>query len=205
MNDRSSSRSRSGSRANTNRDRIRYYICRGYDHFTKDCPILHLEKESEQIHTPLDGGKVTDRCLGGLAVRELMQNVRGIRFNSHSRLNFSVSLRDVPNNIKLLLDKLCLTDVEKKQVMDILYKYKDAFSLRDEMGTCPNIEVEINVTDKCPFSIRLYHVKEEDKKTLEKEMNRLCNLGILKESFWLILVQCCVTQISYKRIIGISV
>ena len=37
--------------------------------------------------------------------------------------------------------------------MDILYKYKDAFSLRDERGTCPNIEVEIDVTDKSPFFI----------------------------------------------------
>ena len=35
------------------------------------------------------------------------------------------------------LDKSCLTDSEKKQVMDMLNKYKDAFSLRDERGTCP--------------------------------------------------------------------
>ena len=61
------------------------------------------------------------------------------------------------------LEKPCLSDSEKKQVMDMLYKYKDAFSLRDEIGTCPNIEVEIDVTDKSPFFIRLYHVKEEDK------------------------------------------
>ena len=31
------------------------------------------------------------------------------------------------------------------------YKYKDTFSLRDEIGTCPNKEVEIDVTDKSPF------------------------------------------------------
>ena len=49
------------------------------------------------------------------------------------------------------LDKSCLTDEEKKQVIDMLYKYRDAFSLRDEIGTCPNIEVERNVTDKSPF------------------------------------------------------
>ena len=34
------------------------------------------------------------------------------------------------------LDKSCLIDKEKKQVMDMLYKNKEAFSLRDEMGTC---------------------------------------------------------------------
>ena len=44
--------------------------------------------------------------------------------------------------------------------MDMLYKYKDAYSLRDEIGTCPNIEVEIDITDKSPFFIRPYHVKE---------------------------------------------
>ena len=32
--------------------------------------------------------------------------------------------------------------------MDILYKHKDVLHLRDEIGTCPNIEVEIDVTDK---------------------------------------------------------
>ena len=33
----------------------------------------------------------------------------------------------------------------------MLYKYKDAFSLRYEIGTCPNIEGEIDVTDRSPF------------------------------------------------------
>ena len=34
------------------------------------------------------------------------------------------------------LEKICLTDQEKKEVMGMLYKYKEAFSLRDEIGTC---------------------------------------------------------------------
>ena len=81
------------------------------------------------------------------------------------------------------LEKSCLSDSEKKQVMDILYKYKNVFNLRDEVGMCPNIEVEIDVTDKSPFIIRPYHVKEEDKNILDREMKRLCYLGILKEGF----------------------
>ena len=63
----------------------------------------------------------------------------------------------------VILEKSSLSVSEKKQVMDMLYKYKDTFSLRDEKGTCPNIEVEIDITDKSPFFIRPYHVKEEDK------------------------------------------
>ena len=33
------------------------------------------------------------------------------------------------------------------------------------------------------FFIRPYHVKEEDKALINKEMKRLCYLGILKEGF----------------------
>ena len=77
----------------------------------------------------------------------------------------------------------CLNKEEKVKVMDMLFKYKEAFSLRDEIGTCPNIEVEIEVTDKSPFFIRPYHMREEDKAIVDKEMKRLCYMGILREGF----------------------
>ena len=76
-----------------------------------------------------------------------------------------------------------LNKEEQKKVMDMLYKDKEAFSLRDEIGICPNIELEIEVTDKSPFFIRPYHVREEDKAIIDKEMKRLCYMGILKEGF----------------------
>ena len=81
------------------------------------------------------------------------------------------------------LDNTCLSEEEKKEVMDMLCKYQEAFSLRDQIGTCPNIEVGINVTDKSSFFVRPYHIREEDKKVIDKEMKCLCYLGILKEGF----------------------
>ena len=66
---------------------------------------------------------------------------------------------------------------------NLIYDYKDMFSLRDEIGTCPKIKVEIDVTDSSPFFIRPFHAREEDKAILDKEMKRLCCLGILKEVF----------------------
>ena len=33
------------------------------------------------------------------------------------------------------LDNTCLTEEERKEVMNMSYKYKDAFSLRDDIGT----------------------------------------------------------------------
>ena len=68
------------------------------------------------------------------------------------------------------LEKSCLMEKEKKEVMEMLYKYKNVFGLRDEIGTCPNIEVEIDVTAKSPFFIRQYHAREEDKALIDKEM-----------------------------------
>ena len=81
------------------------------------------------------------------------------------------------------LGKSCLTDSEKTKVRDMIYKYKDSFSLRDKFGICPNKDIDIDVTDRTPFFIRPYHVREEDKTILDKEMKRLCYLGILKEGF----------------------
>ena len=83
-----------------------------------------------------------------------------------------------------------------KPNITVSHKYKEAFSLRDEIGTCPNIEVGIEVTDKSPFFIRPYYVREEDKKVIDKEMNHLCYLGILKEGFSL--YSSPVTLISHK-------
>ena len=60
------------------------------------------------------------------------------------------------------LDKLWLTDEEKKHVMDMLYKYKDKFSLRDEIGTCPNIEVY--GTDNLHFSLDHMSLKKKTKR-----------------------------------------
>ena len=81
------------------------------------------------------------------------------------------------------LNNSCLNKEEKTKVMDMLYKYREAFSLMDEIGICPNIEVEIDVTDKSPFFIRPYHVREEDKAFIDKEVKQLCYMGILKEGF----------------------
>ena len=54
------------------------------------------------------------------------------------------------------LDNKCLTEKEKREIMDMLYKYKEAFSLRDEIGTCPNIEVGIDVMEN--VHSLLYHI-----------------------------------------------
>ena len=46
--------SRSGSRASTNRDRIRCYMCREYDHFARDCSNSRKERDLEQLQHMLN-------------------------------------------------------------------------------------------------------------------------------------------------------
>ena len=53
----SNDRSRSGSRASTNRDRIRCYVCREYDHFVRDCPNSREERDLEQLQHMLNIGE----------------------------------------------------------------------------------------------------------------------------------------------------
>ena len=81
------------------------------------------------------------------------------------------------------LEGSCLTKCEKQKLRNLIYEYKDAFSLRDEIDTCPNIKVGIDVMNSSPFFIRPFHAKEEDKAILDKKTKRLCYLGILKEGF----------------------
>ena len=78
------------------------------------------------------------------------------------------------------LEKPCLMEKEKKEVMEMLYKYKEAYSVRDETSTCPNIEVEIDIMDKSLFFLRPYHVKEEDKALIDKEMRMFMLFGYIK-------------------------
>ena len=63
------------------------------------------------------------------------------------------------------LDNTCSTKAEKKEVRRLsLQILRTSFSLRDKIGTCHNIEVEIDqLTDKSLFFIRPFHAKEEDK------------------------------------------
>ena len=55
-------------------------------------------------------------------------------------------------------------------------KYREAFSLRDEIGTCPYIEVDLKAIDISSSFIRPFHVKEEDKAIVDKEMQMLAQL-----------------------------
>ena len=75
-----------------------------------------------------------------------------------------------------------LTHKEKEEVMDLIVANKEAFSLRDEIGKCPGIKVNIEVNDPSTFFVRPFPIAEEDKPLMDKCMQKLISLGILTKN-----------------------
>ena len=66
--------------------------------------------------------------------------------------------------------------------MDTIKEHKQAFSLRDEIGQCPNIKIDIDVIDDSPFFVRPFPIHEEDKPIMDSYMAKLVSLGILTKN-----------------------
>ena len=66
--------------------------------------------------------------------------------------------------------------------MKLVKQYKEAFSLRDEKGKCPNIKNDIDVVDDSPFFVRPFPIHEEDKPLKDRYMAKLVSLGILSKN-----------------------
>ena len=73
---------------------------------------------------------------------------------------------------KIDLSNSALSRKEKAKLMRMLIKYRDAFSLRDEIGECPNLEAGIKVIDESPFFVRPFPISEGDKPFMDKQMER---------------------------------
>ena len=69
----------------------------------------------------------------------------------------------------------------RRAIVKALMKYRVGFSLRDEIGTSPTMEVELELNDTSPFFIRPFPIKESDKDIIDREMKKGCLLGILRK------------------------
>ena len=78
---------------------------------------------------------------------------------------------------KVYLKESAITPNEKARIMHMIMQYKQAFSIRDEIGECPNIKV----IDESPFFVKPFKISEEDKPLMGKQVERLVSLGILTE------------------------
>ena len=82
--------------------------------------------------------------------------------------------------MKLNLKDSVLDEKGKEEFLAKVKQFTDVFSLRDEIGTFPFIEVHLKLMkDETPFFVRPYPMREEQKKVIQKEMDRLEHLGII--------------------------
>ena len=72
-------------------------------------------------------------------------------------------------HMKLNLKDSVLDEKAKEEFLTNVEQFTDIFSLRDEIGTCPIIEVHLKLKDETPFFVRLYAMREEQKKVIQKK------------------------------------
>ena len=83
--------------------------------------------------------------------------------------------------MKLNLKDSVLDEKGKEEFLTNVGQFTNIFSLRDKIGTCPFIEVHLKLKDETPFFVRPYPMREEQKKVIQKEMDRLEHLGIIQK------------------------
>ena len=63
--------------------------------------------------------------------------------------------------MKMPFDKSILTAAKKERLIKLMLENTAAFSIRDEMGTCPYFEVKLKLRDDKPFFVRPYNIRED--------------------------------------------
>ena len=84
-------------------------------------------------------------------------------------------------HLKVPLDKSILSAAEKERLIKLMLENTAAFSIRDQIGTCPYFEVKLKLRDDKPFFVRPYNIHEDQKPIIQKEMDRLEKLGIIRK------------------------
>ena len=83
--------------------------------------------------------------------------------------------------LKVPFDKSILTAAEKERLIKLMLENTATFSIRDKIGTCPYFEVKLKLRDDKPFFVRPYNIREDQKPIIQKEMDRLEKLGIIRK------------------------
>ena len=91
------------------------------------------------------------------------------------------------SNEEIFYEKIDLSDSalsrkDKARLMKMLIKYRETFSVRDEIAECPNLEADIKAIDESPFFVRPFPISEGDKPLMDEQMERLVSLGILSKN-----------------------
>ena len=73
--------------------------------------------------------------------------------------------------VKIPLKGSILNEAEKERLIGMVVENGEAFSIRDEIGTCPYFEVKLQLREDNPFFVCPYNVHEDLKPVIQKEMD----------------------------------
>jgi hypothetical protein len=158
-----------------------------YNHSKKP---LYLKPDKPVASTDLDDfihatQRLPSDCFPNEPCSSHVSNVQAhnLRTYPHLTQNDPDSHLSVDDIIRrdIKLDKSILDQGQKQDLYGLIKQNHEAFSLYGEIGTCPNFEVDIHLTDTTPFYIRPYPVTDENKALIDKELTKLVKLGILQK------------------------
>ena len=69
---------------------------------------------------------------------------------------------------------------QQRKVKDLLMKHKAALSLHSEVGNT-DLTIDFELTDTTPFYIRPFTVSATEKPIIDRELNKLVQMGVLRE------------------------
>ena len=150
-------------------------------YLAKDRPVAYSDLGNLfTVMYPLSPTEMTD-ILADTSTH--VHSMRDVNAKCYPHLNdddplLSMTERDIINR-DIDLRESVLNDKEAMDIYDLVHTHRDAFSLYGELGSCPEFEVDIELTDETPFYIRPYTVNEADKRMISAELDKLVTLGIM--------------------------
>ena len=114
-----------------------------------------------------------------LAYEKLIHPAEMLCITTCTEMPIDDTKKSTPDD-KYLKDSV-LDEKGKEEFLEKVGQFTDVFSLRDEIGTCPFIEVHLKLKDETPFFVRPYPMRDEQKKVIQKEIDRLKHLGIIRK------------------------
>ena len=146
---------------------------------------MHTDNDkTPQKNTRLDIGKTpideTERHL-----RQSRYSSDDIKKDQYPWLDENDPSRHITDNkifeSTIDLSEACIAEMQGKALYRVLLKQRKAFSLGDEVGLCPGMEVRLELDNRIPFYIGTFPVGEKGV-VMDVEMRRGCLLGILRKS-----------------------
>ena len=113
--------------------------------------------------------------------REVMYQKKCAKFSYHDKDDPRLKMTDLEIiHRDINFAKSPLDPDQQQKVRNLLFKYKDALSLHSEIGKT-NLTIDFDLTDDTPFYIRPFTVSSAEKPVIDRELQKLVQMGVLRE------------------------